>query len=530
MEGRFRSFAGALASDLGTVKGTVKPHILYAVKRQGERFRKKFPSSENSTLGTKAISEFLELNKELDGFLISLDASILFWAKEFISKAFQSYTSYLNPDLVQDCFDFESLYDRWRFGPGASHQVKGSHIVDKISQPMTVTDSAEPLVVQLRRQHAYLSSFDAIEGKPTLLVQGSKMSFVPKNEEKARTIAIEPSGNMALQLALGSYVEDVLRHIGLDIRSQQSRNRELARLGSLTSKLATLDLSSASDRISVSLCKALLPKRVFLLMMRIRSSHTLIDGVYHKLNMMSTMGNGFTFPIMTLLILSLCYATARSLGGPLNYVDYRFIGVFGDDIVVPTHIARPLIYVLNSAGLHVNVQKSYLEGPFRESCGGDYYHGEDVTPFYVKSLATDADVYVAINQVLRWSGDKNLVLDQTLVLLRSFIKGPLLFVPEWHNDSEGVLCTQVRRRYKYLQRSVKKRRVLLEHFVFPLACGGYIDGWRDIATYTPRFGKAKFKVAKSRLPNGYLDGRCTERYTSQVSAHISSWLFLLRTA
>lgn len=531
MEQRFSAFADALTSDIDTcLGGPLTEERRFALLRLKARFRKKFRLSADG-LAEKCLADFISLNERVKLVKPSLDQGILSNASLFIREAFEKYSRSLDPDLIQVPFVRSRLLDFWRFGPGASHGLKVTHTVEKMHEPMTCTPLAEPLVKSLRLQHPYIRSFDAKEGKPTVVVCGSKMSTVPKNQDTERTIAIEPSGNMALQLAVGFYFEEVLRGIGLDIRHQQEKNKVLAYRGSLNGRLCTLDLSSASDLITPALCKQLLPPEVYRFLMRIRSPQTVINGKVFDLNMISTMGNGFTFPLMTLIILSLMYACLLECGGPVKFINYSFISVFGDDIVIPSHIHARAVEVLTQAGFIVNNDKSYHTGHFRESCGGDYYKGYDVTPFYVKSLSKVTDIYVALNQVLRYCGEHNFVFDATLRTLRSFINGPVLRVPEWHSDTAGVRTTLVAHRYRYLREEHRYKALLNEHFLTSLSAGGYIvsrpSARGTTAFYIPRPRQPRYVSRKTRLPRGYLDGRCSVSYSGRVSSFIDSWLFLL---
>lgn len=94
--------------------------------------------------------------------------------------------------------------------------------------------------------------------------------------------------------------------------------------------------------------------------MMVRSPECKINGTWTRLNMMSTMGNGFTFPMMTLTLLAIIYGYQRSIGDlPDRRVDYKVTGVYGDDIIVPTAHYLPLVEILHRCGLRVNLKKSY---------------------------------------------------------------------------------------------------------------------------------------------------------------------------
>jgi hypothetical protein len=62
----------------------------------------------------------------------------------------------------------------------------------------------------------------------------------------------------------------------------------------------------------------------------------------------------------------------------------RRIYVYGDDIIVPTEMAPLACNILETFGLKVNPDKSFWTGKFRESCGGVFYDGEDVSNVYLR--------------------------------------------------------------------------------------------------------------------------------------------------
>lgn len=507
----------------------------FAVSRQVQRARKRARFLREDLRG-QAIADFLAVNERVRVLQNEtppsqvLDPRIVSNARYFITVVLERFTSSWDELAIQQPLEMSYLWSHWRFGPGASNGIKGTHAVDKIYQDMTCTALCEPLVRKLRSMNPYFASRDGSKGvSGTKQVEGSRLTTVPKNEDTERTIAIEPSGNMCLQLAAGMYLEGALRRIGLDIRNQQPKNKAMAKRGSETGEVATLDLKSASDMISIDLVRALMPDVWFDLLMKLRSPIITIPGdgktggagMQVELNMISTMGNGFTFPLMTLILVALIYGFRCTRGGPSLYIDWSNTCVFGDDIIIPCHEYEGFVDVLTKAGLIVNRDKSFSEGAFRESCGGDFLNGVDVTPFYVKSLAAEPDVYVVINQVMEWGAREKLYLHKTLSLLRSFIDGKVHLVPEWLNPDQGVLTAGCPRRYTYLSLLPVKLRLPkeAEHFAMQLAVGGYLDSVGDELFYLPRSNKPpRVKVRRSRLPQGYLDG-WDPGYRSQPDAY-----------
>jgi len=530
-----------------------------AVLRQVQRARKRARFLREDLQG-KAIADFLAVNERVlevqktNPPSLALDPRVIANARYFITNALERYTSSLDETAVQQPLEMSLLFSNWRFGPGASNGVKGTHTADKISQKMTCTALCEPLVRKLRRDNPYFVARDGQLGVEGITqIEGSKLTTVPKNEDTERTIAIEPSGNMCLQLAAGMYLEGALRHIGLDIRNQQPKNKAMAQRGSRDGSVATLDLKSASDMISLDLVRALMPAAWFNLLIKLRSPTITVpgdgksrdEGIQVRLHMISTMGNGFTFPLMTLLIVALIYGYRTTRGGPSLFIDWSNTCVFGDDVIIPTYEYTGFVDVLERAGLVVNYDKSFCEGPFRESCGGDYLNGVDITPFYVKSLAAEPDVYVVINQVASWGAREKIPLHRTLTLLRSYIDGKAHLVPEWLNPDQGILTAGCPKRYTYLTLEHARHELSKEaqQFAMPLACGGYFcpsrggtgeENWNkphdskllpssvgDELFYVPRSTKPpRVRVRRSRLPQGFLDG-WDPGYRSQQDA---SWV------
>jgi hypothetical protein len=91
------------------------------------------------------------------------------------------------------------------------------------------------------------------------------------------------------------------------------------------------------------------------------------------------MGNGYTFELETLIF----YALVRAVCGKEGTVS-----VYGDDLIYPSRFVGPVRELLAFCGFETNVEKSFSTGNFRESCGGHYFKGHSVTPFYITQLPT----------------------------------------------------------------------------------------------------------------------------------------------
>ena len=217
-----------------------------------------------------------------------------------------------------------------------------------------------------------------------------KVISVPKTMKAPRIIAIEPTAmQYAQQAVLRSFREAIQnsianRFIGLD---DQTPNQRLAHQGSLNGDLATLDLSEASDRVSIELVENLLSDHKHLLgaVMACRSRQARMpSGEVLTLAKFASMGSALCFPMEASVFLTLVFvAIEQDLGHYLTRGDIqRYLGrvrIFGDDIIVPKDHVHSVIDVLERFGLKVNRRKSFWNGKFRESCGREYYAGKDVS-------------------------------------------------------------------------------------------------------------------------------------------------------
>lgn len=227
-------------------------------------------------------------------------------------------------------------------------------------------------------------AYYASMGGAIKLSRGARIDTVPKDSKQERVIGVEPHCNVFLQKGVGSVVRKCLKKFGIDLNHGQRLHQDLARQGSITGELATIDLSSASDSISLAVAFDLLPIDLFGLLLDLRSPEYLLDGEWHTCHKLSGMGCGFTFEVESLLFWGLAAACCEVVG-----VAGRAARVYGDDIIVPTQACNLLFQALEYAGFTVNDEKSYTTGKFRESCGGQYYNGFDVTPVYCRRRFSD---------------------------------------------------------------------------------------------------------------------------------------------
>lgn len=288
-----------------------------------------------------------------------------------------------------------------RFGPGATTQVikrnasaraKLGQVFNCSEELLSVANNCiEEMPGWLRGRVLWSGAGSA--SVPVTVVTG-KLRFVAKNAKTHRAIVVEPMLNSMYQLAIGDFITGRLRLAGLDLKTGQARNQSLARIGSLTGALATLDLSSASDTIARELIYFLLPIDWALFLEQFRTGTIEYNGGLFKLQKFSSMGNGFTFPLETLIFWALAESSSAKK-------DWKNVTSYGDDIIVPTEAAPLLTRVLTSAGFTLNMSKSFVSGPFRESCGKDYLSGIDIRPCYIKDSLSGSSLFVLHNFYVR---------------------------------------------------------------------------------------------------------------------------------
>jgi hypothetical protein len=274
-------------------------------------------------------------------------------------------------------FSFDEMSNECSFGPGATTSMprRLASQQQKWEFGAHITARALPYYLAFRRLNASWRGGD----RQLLIVAGNKVTTVPKSAKVDRVIAIEPDWNMFFQRAVGSMIRRRLQRIGLLTPSAQHNNRNAARDASQTGSHSTIDLSSASDSMCLALGEALLPEKWFRVICDLRSEQGKIQGKTVTYEKISSMGNGDTFELETLLFYALARACCK---------DGKVL-VYGDDIIVPTEYHESVVVALVNSGFSVNEKKTFASGPFRESCGGHFHTGIEVTPPYFKEEITD---------------------------------------------------------------------------------------------------------------------------------------------
>jgi len=355
---------------------------------------RRFASSESSCAETNR--RIIESRKG------GLDPTI----SAIISMAKRKISSLLGPFSVF-CID-----ERFGWGPGATDDIpRRSAFVDtKMHKlPISVSRRSLPLIRKVIEGDLHWSS--AILGINVedihlpfsllrtcfSLTEACVIDTVPKNAKTHRVIAKEPRANGFLQKGAGAYIRKRLQRVGIDL-DDQSANQEGAK-AAYQLRLATLDLKAASDSVALELVYELLPVDWAIALDDLRSHQAYLpDGTTITLQKFSSMGNGFTFELETLIF----WAVSSSV------LSFMSIGaaplIYGDDIIVPSESSELVIRSLAFMGFQTNRTKSFTEGNFYESCGRHFFKGEEVTPVYQKEpIDLDAEVLRLGNRLCRFA-------------------------------------------------------------------------------------------------------------------------------
>lgn len=393
-----------------------------------------------------------------------------------------------------------------RFGPGSTFGDRGrlTTIADKMSSTPTLTPGALPFMFPWAGT-AWATAC-ATSGRRAEFVRGNRFLTVPKDAKKDRGIAVEPSINVFYQLGLGQMVRERLKRSGLDLQTAQDIHRQVACEASIRGHLATIDLSNASDTVSRVLVELLIPPKWFEAFDSLRSTHTLVDNKWVRLEKFSSMGNGYTFELETLIFLGVSAAVIELEGGTPIIWDNLF--VYGDDIIVPTEHFKGVISALRLLGFEPNVKKTFGEGPFRESCGGDFFNGTDVRPYFLKEDPNEPQLVIAMaNGIRRVAFSNSHPLDRWHLVVRSWwrildtlprsiasCRGPSDLGDVVIHDVPETWSTRWRHCIRYIRayKAVPKGFVPWNHFkpdvVLATAVYGAGDGARGILPRNPVTG------------------------------------------
>lgn len=321
-------------------------------------------------------------------------------------------------------FDWDECAKFFSFGPGATTRLtrRESFAAYKYSGIPESTSGNAALArcaishIPLWKQGVQVTAEGLGISDIVSLVPGNSIIAVPKNYKTDRTIAKEPCMNIYIQKGIGRVIRNRLYRVGVTL-DDQVRNQRAALKGSLTGELATVDLSMASDTLSFEVVSWLLPNDWWYALEQCRSPvGVLPSGKIVKYQKFSSMGNGYTFELESLIFWAICQQVCcQSI-----YETDSSVCVYGDDLIIPSIHYVSLVERLAQAGFTPNMKKSFSEGPYRESCGKHYYSGADVTPFYVRRPVLELDrLFLCHNNLLRWGERTGIDVSGALAQVRA---------------------------------------------------------------------------------------------------------------
>jgi len=228
---------------------------------------KKWVPETTDSADAAALEKFLASNDACGNWTLPIDIDsktemLLNGFKQAV-ESFWFKNGYALTDDPRDCFLAA------RVGPGSNVLATGGSLYHKLFSS-ELSCSNKSLYFWYKHCISRLPEWSNAENirqenyGSARVVRGSKLSFVPKNDKISRCICVEPTLNTWFQLGLGHILEERLKsRFNIDLSTQQFVNRNLARLGSITDGLSTIDLSSASDSISIKMCQWALPPDMF---------------------------------------------------------------------------------------------------------------------------------------------------------------------------------------------------------------------------------------------------------------------------
>lgn len=342
------------------------------------------------------------------------------------------------------------------------------------------------------KHHKYSNAYNAFEyfayklKHVVTISEVSRITTVPKNKDTDRVILCEPMCNMIVQRCIAkALVSFINKNFELDLYNSQQVHGALISMA----ENATIDLKNASNSNWLSFIRWYLKDtRLLTLLEKSRIATVEYKDTFHHLNMIAPMGNGFTFEVMTLILLSI----TREFDS--------FSHVFGDDIIVDTHVASDVITLLCDCGYVVNSSKTFIDGRFRESCGS-FYCERYLLSFDIKFCNNVAEAIATVNKIHYMSQVNDafvglhkdlLKVTPTLLLGYNGIKIPYLLDPRSSYTPKNYstvtsICNFQLSDYVLCTRSFLSRRVRSEKKSLSM-------------THTDHGSpKVRFKVASSHI-------------------------------
>ena len=452
-----------LAYDSSSADRTQAIKVLYQLSEMFKKLRGPFDQGKLKN----QLNEFIEVDAELPD--VHGD-EILHYARYLITEVFK--------DCEDDVFNIIP-----RPGPGATNtpiplneRFRPNAIFSKVDDVFSYGEYFYSTWYEFCDDRKRLKQlYASIRSEQT-----ARFQFVPKKVGTARGICIEENDVQYLQQGVAKFLRDNIKKSPLCCSNihfrHQDFNAQAAKLASASGLLATLDMKEASDRISRSLVSYLFSRLPLIKDALMCLSTEVVDLTKAleerngtdipeniRVKKFAPMGSALCFPIMSIVHWALIKAVIKVQCRSNPHSKRLFI--FGDDLILPSSLAEEIMNVLPNYGLKFNITKSFYRGKFRESCGIHAYHGENITPIYVKCLPHRAIDATSLSSVIanEQSFDK-LGYHQLASYVRSRISLPFVHttsnVVGWKRPNMPYVDLRARRKYDQdLQRYVYRCRV-----------------------------------------------------------------------
>jgi len=484
---RVRKLASAVIEE----DAPVRYKAAYQLQSLFKRYRFETDTYSDAELVEKAIKSFHDTQRrirELDfGALDAITSEVVDHARTYIAKVLGVYSDEEHRSLC-------------RFGRRASVGIPARMASEAARWELPISGSPEQIswfdseMSQIASVQDYWAGMKGSDPQRSTYQETSSLTLtlVPKTFKSLRAIMPNTTIGSYMSYGLGEMMRIRLKRAGYDIRSLQMKHRVLAREASIHSLYVTADLSSASDSISVQLVELLFPADWLNILRQSRIGTVVLpDGSRTDSNTFCTMGIGYTFPLQTLVFLALLKAIEATL---FNRWNRRTVSVYGDDMIYSSPMHDTVVRVFEELGFVINLDKTFHEGNFRESCGGDYYHGVDVRPFQprngsatVGSKTYEAMLYKYVNGLLaRWSEHEIGRTLRYLVTEIELLTGKCKLVPCDYPDDSGIKCPTLQ-HWSFLQCSQVASPKHIGHGVYRFSYLRLVPDEREEVRHVPYY-------------------------------------------
>jgi len=357
---------------------------IYAIRQLSLVFGKMQPPGRHPGEAA-ALQEFVKCEQEVDEADRSIDRDRI--------QRFSRMSNLLYRDVFTDLAN--AIYGRKILpghGPGnTADRIRGNAKFDQTEWTERL-ESVFPFADYAIPSYGFYYRRNAVHFLEPGAERPSRVVAVPKTYKTPRIIALEPTCMQFMQQGVLHHMVPVMEQdsflspfVGF---THQEPNQLMAREGSLHGELATLDLSEASDRVSYRHVMECIGENFPLVREAVDAVRSMKadvpgHGVIH-LSKFASMGSAICFPFEEMVFLAIIFSSIeQKLSTSFTRREIKsFAGsvrVYGDDIIVPVEHVQCVIDGLEAFGLKVNVDKSFWNGKFRESCGKEYYDGTDVS-------------------------------------------------------------------------------------------------------------------------------------------------------